>query len=131
LCGTSAPASFAHECDRPECSYRTPKPGDATPDGYAAAFYEIAAMLGIPAQSATPQHVWEAEMRPRLLALTADPTSEAVERLTIADAWDILLNVDDRTSPEEYPDMCLITRDELERFMLAALATNAPEKVNG
>jgi hypothetical protein len=76
-------------------------------------------------------HYWNLASVTHVGAAPADPTSEAVERLTIADAWDILLNVDDRTSPEEYPDMCLITRDELERFMLAALATNAPEKVKG
>jgi hypothetical protein len=38
-------------------------------------------------------------------------------RFTGEEAWDVLVNVDDRTSPEEYPDMCLITRDELIDFM--------------
>lgn len=36
--------------------------------------------------------------------------------------WQDLLDVDDRNSPADYPDMCLITFKELERFMaLAAL----------
>lgn len=39
---------------------------------------------------------------------------------TGVEAWDELVNVDDRTSPEEYPDMCLITRDELIDFMQRA-----------
>jgi hypothetical protein len=33
-------------------------------------------------------------------------------------AWDELVNKDDRTSPPEYPDMCLITREELAQFMI-------------
>lgn len=41
-------------------------PTDA--DGYATAFYEIAAMLGIPAQSKAPREVWEQQMKPRLIA---------------------------------------------------------------
>ncbi|WP_267395529.1 MULTISPECIES: hypothetical protein [unclassified Sphingomonas] len=45
---------------------------------------------------------------------------EASEPLSPEDAWDELVNVDDRTSPEEYPDMCLITRDELFDFMRRA-----------
>jgi hypothetical protein len=40
-------------------------------------------------------------------------------------AWDELVNVDDRTSPEEYPDMCLITRDELIEFVRRAQSTAA------
>jgi hypothetical protein len=32
-------------------------------------------------------------------------------------AWHELVEKDDRTSPEEYPDMCLITFDELKEFM--------------
>lgn len=38
-------------------------------------------------------------------------------RLTPEAAWDELVNMDDRTSPEEYPDMCLITMEELRSFM--------------
>lgn len=45
-----------------------------------------------------------------------------IERLTPYEAWHILVNMDDRTSPEEYPDHALITLDELKRFMEAAQA---------
>lgn len=56
------------------------------------------------------------------LAHPAAPQGEEGEGLTGEQAWDELVNVDDRTSPEEYPDMCLITRDELVEFMRRALA---------
>ncbi len=39
-------------------------------------------------------------------------------RWLIADLWQDLLDKDDRTSPEEYPDMALITREEFEAAML-------------
>lgn len=42
------------------------------------------------------------------------------EGLTVADAWQDLVDKDDRTSPEEYPDMALITREELADYMRAA-----------
>lgn len=35
-------------------------------------------------------------------------------------AWQELLDKDDRTSPAEYPEMCLITFDELRDFMMHA-----------
>lgn len=35
-------------------------------------------------------------------------------------SWQALLDKDDRTSPEEYPDMCLITRAELSDFLVDA-----------
>jgi hypothetical protein len=38
-----------------------------------------------------------------------------------AEAWQELVEYDDRTSPEEYPDMALITRDELNAFMQRAI----------
>lgn len=41
---------------------------------------------------------------------------EAVER-----EWRSLLEKGDRTSPTEYPEICLITREELAEAMLAAL----------
>lgn len=44
---------------------------------------------------------------------------QTIPLYTFEEAWDELVNVDDRTSPEEYPDMCLITRDELRTFMEA------------
>lgn len=37
--------------------------------------------------------------------------------LTPQDAWDELVHKDDRTSPGEYPDHCLITFEELRDFM--------------
>lgn len=42
------------------------------------------------------------------------------ETLSPDEAWQQLLEVDDRTSPAEYPDHCLITRDELGYFMSCA-----------
>jgi hypothetical protein len=36
------------------------------------------------------------------------------------DAWQELVEKDDRTSPSEYPDMALITREELAEFMGSA-----------
>lgn len=49
-------------------------------------------------------------------------------------AWDELLNRGDRTSPEEYPEMCLITFPELRDFMSrvvqpAPLRTTGPKAV--
>ena len=48
-------------------------------------------------------------------------TPEQVAADAVDRSWEALLNVDDRTLPEEYPDMALITFDELEGFILAAL----------
>lgn len=35
----------------------------------------------------------------------------------VRDAWSDLVEKDDRTSPEEYPDMALVTVEELREFM--------------
>lgn len=43
-----------------------------------------------------------------------------IEPMTATEAWQDLLDKDDRTSPEAYPEMCLITRDELGVYMAAA-----------
>lgn len=43
-----------------------------------------------------------------------DPNAET---FSPADAWNELVHKDDRTSPEEYPDMCLISFDELKDYM--------------
>jgi hypothetical protein len=52
------------------------------------------------------------------------PATELEAR--IKDAWDCLLNKDDRTSPADYPEMCLITREELGDYMAdAAFVENA------
>lgn len=40
----------------------------------------------------------------------------------VAEAWQELCEKDDRTSPAEHPDMCLITRDELLGYMSLASA---------
>ncbi len=39
---------------------------------------------------------------------------------TVDDLWQELCNYDDRTSPADYPDMCLISRDELADFVSRA-----------
>jgi hypothetical protein len=38
----------------------------------------------------------------------------------LARCWSVLVEKDDRTSPEEYPEMCLITREELGDFLRKA-----------
>ena len=48
------------------------------------------------------------------------PTPAQVEPLSVADAWQDLVHKSDRTSPEEYPDMALITREELADYMQSA-----------
>jgi hypothetical protein len=52
-------------------------------------------------------------------ALATPAPSTAKDR--IARLWQDLLDKDDRTSPEEYPDMALITFDEFEQSILALL----------
>lgn len=60
-------------------------------DGYVKAFYEIASILGIPAQPNSPRHVFETVMKPKLqdLAATAQPVSD--ENARIADVLESLL----------------------------------------
>lgn len=41
------------------------------------------------------------------------------EPLTADEAWQDLLDKDDRTAPAEYPEMCLITHAELAAYMAA------------
>ncbi len=57
------------------------------------------------------------------------PTLEEVLR----DAWNDLLEKDDRTSPEDTPEMVLITFEELCEFMCRAngATLNAEERGNG
>lgn len=51
-------------------------------------------------------------------ALASQPSPAAtVETLTPAEAWSELVEKDDRTSPEDYPEMALITEKELRGFM--------------
>lgn len=42
--------------------------------------------------------------------------------------WQELVEKDDRTSPAEYPDMALITREELRRAFAAGLAQGEAER---
>lgn len=46
---------------------------------------------------------------------------EAEEKLTVEEAWTILCETPDITSPEEYPDHALITMEQLGSFMARAL----------
>ena len=48
------------------------------------------------------------------LMVDADVILEVID-----EEWQALLEKDDRTSPAEYPDMCLISKDELACAMLA------------
>jgi hypothetical protein len=45
------------------------------------------------------------------------------------EAWQELVERDDRTSPAEYPEMALITQDELAEFIAEAVALEARERV--
>lgn len=45
-----------------------------------------------------------------------------IEPMTADEAWQDLLDKDDRTSPADYPEMCLISREELAGYMSAARA---------
>ncbi len=45
---------------------------------------------------------------------------EAEEKLTVEEAWTILCETPDITSPEEYPDHALITMEQLGSFMARA-----------
>lgn len=45
----------------------------------------------------------------------------------LRDQWSILVEKDDRTSPEEYPDMCFITREEVAAIIDAALSPGGDE----
>lgn len=65
-----------------------------------------------------------------LASITTAPLSgkDGSLREALDECWDDLVNKDDRTSPEEYPDMALITREELGDYLdRAALAAVPPE----
>jgi hypothetical protein len=49
-----------------------------------------------------------------------DPFLSMASELTQR-AWDDLINKGDRTSPPEYPDMTLITSEELAGYMAMAI----------
>lgn len=52
---------------------------------------------------------------------------EATNILTADEAWHELVEKDDRNSPEDYPEMCLITIEELRDFMQRASAPEAAD----
>jgi hypothetical protein len=64
---------------------------------------------------------------PEALSTQAAYPTGAGEGLSVADAWQDLVDKDDRTSPEEYPDMALITREELADYMQAAVTMKEGE----
>jgi hypothetical protein len=47
----------------------------------------------------------------------------------LEECWQALLDKDDRTSPAEYPDMCLITRAELAAVMTLSAVVGIPATV--
>lgn len=71
------------------------------------------------------------EAAERDLAAVREGLEPALEWGRFADAVDIawrrMLEMDDRNSPEEYPDMILIDRDELERAMEEACDAIIPD----
>lgn len=69
-----AHAAIAAIAEALSIAHSARRPAD---DGYATAFYEIATMLDIGAQAASPADVWRDQMRPKLEALTKNP-SDAV-----------------------------------------------------
>lgn len=56
-------------------------------------------------------------------------TAATPGRELLDQCWSDLVEMTDRTSPEEYPDMCLITREELGDFLRLAAkpASSAPQ----
>lgn len=60
--------------------------------------------------------------------VSAEPSEWLHETLTPDEAWELLCNSDDRTSPEEYLDHALITKEELASYMeRAACTTNSSD----
>lgn len=80
------------------------------------------------------EEVWNRDVEAFYLAMKQEQASvhspDEVERLTPEEAWQDLVEKDDRTSPEEYPEMCLITRAELTDYMNRA-ALQHPAKEMG
>ena len=65
--------------------------------------------------SALLTHGHTAEIWSAMLAAAPPPPVQQGE--AVANLWQELLDKDDRTSPEDYPDMALITREELADFI--------------
>jgi hypothetical protein len=70
-----------------------PIPAEA---GYRDAFYELAALMGIPARAKSPQEVWNDEMLPRLKSLL-DSAS------TSAEAGELVARLRERYGPKPIP----------------------------
>lgn len=60
-------------------------------------------------------------------ASLSDQAQDAEEQLTPEEAWTILCETPDITSPEEYPDHALITMEQLTSFMDRAAPTTQAE----
>ncbi len=60
------------------------------------------------------------EIDPNVTAADLGVNAEPEERLTVEEAWTILCETPDITSPDEYPDHALITMEQLESFMARA-----------
>lgn len=58
----------------------------STPDGYAEFFYELGALMGVPAQSLPPATVWKEQMLPRLSAALVATKAEPVIWVSLAQA---------------------------------------------
>jgi len=76
-------------------------------------------------------HLHQRVARALLSAARQARTQGPEEGLTPEEAWQDLLEKDDRTSPEDYPDMALITADELQAYMLAARDEGRAEGLGG
>ncbi|KER37251.1 hypothetical protein AL00_06140 [Sphingobium indicum F2] len=70
--------------------------------------------------------VAETDAEVRAALSTVEPAGNGREAMTPEEAWQELVEYDDRTSPEEYPDMALITFEELRAFMGAASGATPP-----
>lgn len=73
--------------------------------GYIATWQEAELVVGI------------VNALPAILAALDSRARDAVQGWTPLEAWRELSEYTDRTSPAEYPDMCLITFNELRMFM--------------
>lgn len=94
--------------DGPDCPY------DAT---------ELAAMdRSAPAPSAGETQ----DERAMSIIKRAAEVMKRLSKKTVEQFWQELLEKDDRTSPEEYPDMALITFDEFSGYMAQAVYAAAP-----
>lgn len=65
--------------------------------------------------------VWDTTDYEDMGRYLAETGWEAEEKLTVEEAWTILCETPDITSPEEYPDHALITMEQLGSFMARAL----------